>query len=74
MMNDSRRVGSKMEYWIDKVTKDTASMVVYDTVFRACQIFEKLEKAGKLRGNGKFAAQEIAQQAKKLLEARWKND
>jgi hypothetical protein len=73
-MNDSRRMGGKMEYWVDRVSKDTASMIIYDNIFRACQLFEKLEAAGKLHGNGKFCAQEIAEHAKKLLEERWKNE
>ena len=73
MMNDSRRMGHKMEYRIDRASKDTCLMMIYDSVLRACQLFEKLEKAGKLHGNGKFAAQEIAEHAKNLLEERWKN-
>ena len=49
-------------------------IMIYDTVFRACRLFEKLEMAGKIHGNGKFAAQEIAEYAKNLLEKRWKDE
>jgi hypothetical protein len=67
-------MGHKMEYWIDRASEETCLIMIYDTVFRACRLFEKLEMAGKIHGNGKFAAQEIAEYAKNLLEKRWKDE
>ena len=51
--------------------KAEAINMIERSVYEACALFEQLELAGKVRGNGHHMAQNIAEQAGKLMQERW---
>lgn len=42
-----------------------------NAVYKAAMLFERLEDAGRIRGNGHHMAQKIADKASALLRERW---
>ena len=53
------------------MTKEQALAEVGNAIYRAALIFEKLEHDGLIVGNGHHAAQNLADQARCMLEQRW---
>ena len=58
---------------IKKMSQRNAEVEIVNNVYSACLLFERLEDAGKIRGNGHHMAQEIAQKAEDLMKERWKD-
>lgn len=53
------------------LTLDQAETEVVNAIYAAALIFERLEHAGVVRGNGHHMAQEMSAAAEKLLRERW---
>lgn len=56
---------------VPKVTFETARASLESQVYAAAILFERLEDAGQVHGNGHHMAQTIGQAAVKLLAERW---
>jgi hypothetical protein len=64
------------EKWFDAaylagLTQEQAAALVEQAAYKACHLFERLEAAGKVRGNGHHLMQQIATEAGKLMRERW---
>lgn len=56
---------------VESMTLETAQRAIENCVYEATALIEKLEHAGKVRGNGHHARQKIAEEAKDELTRRW---
>jgi len=64
------------EKWFDKdylsgLTQEQAVNIIEQAAYDACHLFERLEAAGKVRGNGHHMMQAIGAEAGKLMRERW---
>lgn len=57
--------------FLDNMTREEASSAIEQAVYEACHLFERLEGANKVRGNGHHMMQTIAAEAGKLMRERW---
>lgn len=53
------------------MAKDEAASRLSNLVYEATELFERLEGAGLIRGNGHHMRQKVAKFATDLLEERW---
>lgn len=53
------------------VTREGAEDKVRSAIYQAALIFERLEDAGKISGNGHHIAQDISNYAVEFLKKRW---
>lgn len=61
-------------YPAEKWTCDEAAIAVSNAAYEALGIFEDLEHAEKIVGNGYHMRQEIAKAAADLIRARWREE
>lgn len=62
-----------IEEW-QKLSFQEVEERVTNEIYYASLIFERLEDAGLIRGNGHHIAQAMSEAAKKELEERWRKD
>lgn len=53
------------------MTLEQAEAEAGNAIYLAALVFERLELAGKVRGNGHHMAQDLAERAKALVRERW---
>lgn len=56
---------------LEKMDLDKVVAVVSNQVYHASLIFERLENAGKIKGNGHHVAQKVAAFAEEMVKERW---
>jgi hypothetical protein len=57
----------------EKIDLESAKAEISNRVYAAAILFERLENAGKVCGNGHHMAQEVCTFAEELLVKRWHN-
>lgn len=56
---------------LEKMDKETAKSKISNDVYGASFFYEKLEGAGKVRGNGHHIMQELCRYAEELIDKYW---
>lgn len=58
---------------VENMRLEEALAIIESSVYQSCQLFEKLESAGKISSIGHYMRREIAASAGKLLSECWNN-
>lgn len=56
---------------LKNMTKEDAKRLLSISVYQATSLIDKLEGAGKIRGNGHHARQKLSAYAEEEVEGRW---
>jgi hypothetical protein len=59
---------------IQKLSLEEIQNLVANHIYKAALVFERLENAGKIKGNGHHIAQTYGEEAKMTIINRWIND